>query len=82
MQTPQTIAMEISTEVERSATLHPNLHNMHEGLAVIWEEFEEFKTEVFLYNPPKNRDTREKARAELIQLAAMCVRTIIDCELP
>jgi hypothetical protein len=72
---------EIAAEVERAERLFPPIHNMHEGFGVISEEMDEFKTEVWNFNLRKGRDTRKAARAELIQLAAMCVRTIRDCEL-
>ena len=41
----------------------------HEGLAVLWEEFEELKQEVFMhhYSPRKGRD-------EAIQVAAVAIR--------
>jgi len=76
------LALQIAKEVERARSMFPSIHNMHEGLGVIWEEFDEFKDEVFLFNLRKGRDTRAKARTELIQLAAMAIRTIMDCELP
>lgn len=75
------IATEIITEFNRASYLLPRFNSLHEGLGVIMEEFDEFKAEVYAYNLRKNRDTRPHARAELIQLAAMCMRTIIDLDL-
>lgn len=72
---------EVEAEVTRAESLFPGLNNPHYYLGVIWEEFEEFKDEVFKFNLNKNRDTRPQMRTELIQLAAMCVRAIRDCEL-
>jgi hypothetical protein len=72
---------EVGSEVKRAMGLFPPIHNMHEGLGVIEEEWEEFRKEVFLFNLAKGRDTRLAARKELVQLAAMCIRTIVDCEI-
>lgn len=75
------LAQEIAAEVQRARTLFPAINNPHEGLAVIYEEFDEFKAEVWRYNLAKGRDTRPEMRKELIQLAAMAMRTILDCSL-
>ena len=77
----ETLALQIAKEVERARSMFPSIHNMHEGLGVIREEYIEFEKEVFAFNLRKGRDTRAKARTELIQLAAMAIRTIMDCEL-
>jgi hypothetical protein len=47
--------------------------SFHEGLAIIWEEFEELKTEVFKKTPD-----RVLMKNELVQLAAMCQRMCED----
>lgn len=54
-------------EYRRARSAHKPMQSMHEGLAVIWEEFEEVKTEVFKKTPD-----RANLRKELIQIAAMC----------
>lgn len=77
----QHVVNEIGAEVERARQLFPAIHNMHEGLGVIGEEFFEYQLEVFKFNLAKGRDSRPNARKELIQLAAMAVRTILDCDL-
>lgn len=46
---------------------HVAMRSYHEGLAIIWEEFEEFKAEVFKKHPDP-----QLMREELEQIAAMC----------
>jgi hypothetical protein len=72
------LAGEVACEFIRASSMFPPIHSPHEGLAVIEEEFEEFKQEVWKFNLNKGRDTRPNMRTELIQLAAMCLRTIHD----
>lgn len=74
----QKLANEVVAELHRAQNLFPPIHSMHEGLGIVREEYKEFEDEVFAYNLAKNRDTRPKARAELIQLATMALRTIFD----
>ena len=68
----------IARELARATARHAPLNSAHEAYAVLLEELDEFKAEVW-----KRRLDRSSAamRAELIQLAAMCVRTIEDLEL-
>jgi hypothetical protein len=72
------LAFEVAVEVERAQSLFAPINGPHEGYGVIKEEFDEFWDEVKRYNLNKNRDTRPQMRLELIQLAAMCLRTIHD----
>jgi len=72
---------EVQTEVERAESLFPSIRSLHEGFGVISEEFDEFKAEVWKLNLKKGRDTRAQAREELIQVAAMALRIIRDCDL-
>jgi hypothetical protein len=67
---------EIEAEYERAVSLHPTHHSLHESLGIIWEEFEEFKVEVF-----KKEPDRSNTRRELLQVAAMCIRTAVDAKL-
>jgi hypothetical protein len=67
---------EIQAELEHAQKKHGPIHSMHEGFAVMLEELEELKAETF-----KQRPNRAIAHDELIQLAAMCIRTIIDVDL-
>ena len=77
------IALEdIRDEVARAVNLHGPIHSLHEAHSVIEEEFDEFWEQVKI-NPRKLYEDDQKVRLrkireELIQVAAMCVRTIID----
>jgi hypothetical protein len=72
------IVDQVQAETYRAIELFGPHASLHESLGIIEEEFEEFKKEVFAFNLAKNRDTRPQARTELIQLAAMAVRSILD----
>jgi hypothetical protein len=74
-----TIAQEVAEEAARAMTLFPAMNSPHEAAFVIEEEWEEYRQEVFKHNTSKpDRDTRPRQREELIQLAAMCMRAILD----
>ena len=70
----QDVLGELSTAVLR----HGPLASAHEAFAVLLEEVEEFKVEVF-----KKRSVRDPAamRSELVQIAAMAVRAAVDLKL-
>jgi hypothetical protein len=73
------LAMEIVSEVERADSMFAPMNSPHEAAFVIEEEWEEYRQEVFKHNTSKpDRDTRPRQREELIQLAAMCMRAILD----
>lgn len=79
------IIFDISSEVQRAVKLHGKLNSLHEAHSVIEEEFEEFWEQVKI-NPKKlpfeeQEARKRKIREELIQTAAMCVRTLMDVEL-
>lgn len=63
-------------ELQRAMSLFPPFKSPHEGLAVILEEFEELKSEVF-----KQHDVRSAAemRREAEHVAAMALRFMVDC---
>ena len=60
---------EVEEEYKKASAKHPDFPTMHHGLAVIWEEFEELKQEIFKKNPDLNN-----LKLELVQIAAMCLR--------
>ena len=73
------LANEIIAETHRASTLFAPMNSPHEAMAVILEEYTEYQEEVFKHNTSKpDRDTRPRQREELIQLAAMCMRAILD----
>lgn len=69
---------EICEELRRAISLHPPLNSAHEAYAVILEEIDEYWEEV-----RKRTEKRSPAamRKELIQIAAMAMRTIVDLKL-
>lgn len=83
------ICDEVCREADRAASLHAPMHSLHEGKAVIEEEFDEF-WELVKLNPKKPMvhptkgtplsplDRTTQMREELIQTAAMCVRAAHD----
>jgi hypothetical protein len=72
----------VDREVRSAMKLHPPMNSHHEAYAVIKEEFEEYWEEVKV-NPNKLKLGEQLARIEhmrkeLIQVAAMAIRTIAD----
>lgn len=65
----------VGAEVRRAEKLHPPINSLHEGYAVIAEELDEFWEQV--RRKASDRDP-VAVRTELIQTAAMCVRTILN----
>ena len=66
-------------EVIVAQAKHPPLNSLHEAYAVIREEFDEFWEQVKLQSGSRDPQAIIK---ELLQVAAMCCRTVIDCGLP
>jgi hypothetical protein len=67
---------QVRQELQRAQRQHAPLNSAHEAYAVILEELDEFKAEVW----GTRADARDPARlrAELIQIAAMAIRAIED----
>jgi hypothetical protein len=66
---------EVQQELDRACEKHPPLNSLHEAYAVILEELDEFKAEVWKQKQARSDDA---IRAELVQIAAMCMRTVQD----
>ena len=65
----------VERETMRAAAKHPTLNSAHEAYAVILEEVDEFKAEVWKQTSARDRGTM---LTELVQIAAMATRTAID----
>lgn len=69
----------IEEEYLKASQKHPPFHSAHEGLGVIWEEFEELKAEVFKRTEKRDRTAM---RDEAIQVGAMALKFLVDlCKL-
>lgn len=66
----------VEAELRRARLKNHAMRTRHEALAVILEEFEEFKAEVF-----KREADPAELLAELVQVAAMCQRAAEDLQL-
>ena len=64
---------EAADELAGALVKFDRFNSPHEGLAVIWEEFEELKKHVW-----ENTGRTEAAMAEAIQIAAMALRYVHD----
>jgi hypothetical protein len=74
----QQLMKEVEVELARARSLFKPIYSPHEALGVVQEEFDEFKAEVYKFNLGKGRDTRPEMRKELVQLATMALRSILD----
>jgi hypothetical protein len=65
----------VSDELQRAERDYPAFNSAHEGFAVILEEVDELKAEV--WKSPKNRNMAAMER-EAVQVAAMALRFLRD----
>ena len=70
--------VDVSEELGRAEAANPPMNSYHEAYAVILEEVDEF-WEIVRAKP--HLRIKEEARAELIQIAAMCQRAAQDLKL-
>lgn len=63
----------IGRELSRAIAKHAPMHSAHEAYAVILEELDEVKAEVW----SRSRNHASLAH-ELVQTAAMCARALVD----
>ncbi len=64
----------VKAEVERAKNKHPgDFHSAHEGYAVLLEEVDELKAEVW-----KSKHDKAAMRTEAIHVAAMAVRFVTE----
>ena len=74
--TPLTLSVkEIVDEYKGATQKFGAFHSAHEGYAIILEELDELKDEVFKQHPQR---TKERLRAEARQVAAMALRFMVD----
>lgn len=73
---PTRFAADVVAELARARRKHPEpINSTHEGFAVLMEEFEEVKADVF------HGADRAALRAELVQVAAVAQRMAEDLSL-
>lgn len=74
------VANEIMKEVAESRDFHGSHGSIHESMGIILEEWNEYQNEVALHNPRKgpDRDRRKQIRKELIDIAASCLKAVVD----
>jgi len=65
----------VDMEIKRATSKNPAFNSCHEGYAVILEELDELKEEVWL---KKSRRNPKRMKAEAVQVAAMAIRFIVD----
>lgn len=67
---------QMMTEYETAREKFGAFNNGHEGLAVIWEEFEELKQ--FVFGKNQTEEQVNDARDECIQIAAMAMAFFVE----
>ena len=67
--------LDVAKELDRAKQLHGPYHSAHEGFAVLLEEVDELKAEVW---PKQALRSPERMRTEAIQVATVALRFAID----
>lgn len=80
MERLQDLLNEIADEIYKAINMYPSFNSMHEGYAVLLEEVDELWDRVRIKQGPRRKDVKELIHHECIQIAAMALRMIIDCE--
>jgi hypothetical protein len=65
----------VAAEIKRARKGHAPIHSLHEGFAVLLEEVDEFKEEVW---KKRSKRDQEKIKSELVQIGAMAQRVFED----
>lgn len=69
------ITFHIKEEFNSAVEKHGSMKGFHEAYGILLEEFDEFWDEV---KKKPSKQNKENMKLELIQIAAMCCRTIVD----
>lgn len=69
------VLQDAGAELAKALRKYPKMHGPHEGYAVILEELDELKAEI--WKKPKKRSL-QKMRKEAVQIAAMALRFMMD----
>jgi NTP pyrophosphatase (non-canonical NTP hydrolase) len=75
---PELLMERVREELQTARSKHSPMNSSHEAAAVIMEELDEFWDEV---KKKRERRSKQKMKEELIQIAAMACRAIIDLDL-
>ena len=70
------VLVRVGDELRHARAKHGEMHSAHESYSVIKEELDEFWDEV-----RKQKHDKKEMANELIQVAAMAVRAVVDLEL-
>jgi len=68
-----TVVDDVVNELHRSVIVHGEFHSLHEGLAVLREEYLEFEQEIF-WGIQRKQGNTATVRSEAIQVAAMAMK--------
>lgn len=78
---PRVIRQEVEKEYDRATSKFPPFNSAHEGFAILLEEVEELKAEVFKNHYKRSGENMDGLRREATQTAAMAIRFLNDCAL-